>query len=119
MPVKIKRAYDPPESADGKRYLVDRLWPRGRRRDALQLDEWLKQLAPSTSLRRWYNHEPERWEEFKVRYRSELRSPEQQTLLQDLATESAHGMVTLVFAAGDEARNEAVVLKGTLDDMVG
>jgi uncharacterized protein YeaO (DUF488 family) len=116
MAVILKRAYEPPAASDGKRYLVDRLWPRGLRREALQLDGWLKELAPSTSLRRWFGHVPDRWEDFKTRYRAELDAPEVQALLQRLARESAHGPVTLVFAAKDEARNEAVVLKDVIDE---
>ena len=116
MTVKLKRAYEPPEPDDGERYLVDRLWPRGVRREALQLHGWLKELAPSTELRRWYNHEPELWDEFKVRYRGELAAPASQVLLQQLAT-AADGQITLIFAARDEARNEAVVLKEIIEKM--
>lgn len=116
MTVQLKRAYAPPDPADGKRFLVDRLWPRGLRRDALLLTGWLKDLAPSTELRRWYNHVPERWEEFRTRYRSELLSPERQADLAYLADESAHGQITLVFGTRDTERNEAVVLKEVLED---
>lgn len=117
MTIKLKRAYSPPEPDDGKRYLVDRLWPRGIRKEALQLTAWLKDLAPSTSLRRWYGHVPERWREFQARYKSELEAPQPHALLEDLAREAKSGAVTLVYAAKDEERNEAVVLKDLLDAM--
>jgi len=117
MTVKLKRAYSPAEPQDGKRYLVDRLWPRGVRKDTLKLDGWLKDLAPSTELRRWYNHDPERWDEFQVRYQAELEASAQQATLQDLAKESREATVTLIFAAKDEDRNEAVVLKEVLTEM--
>jgi uncharacterized protein YeaO (DUF488 family) len=117
MTVKLKRAYSPAAPRDGKRYLVDRLWPRGVRKDALKLDAWLKNLAPSTELRRWFNHDPQRWDEFQVRYRAELEAPERQALLQDLAKESRAGTVTLVFAAKDEVRNEAAVLSDVIAAM--
>ena len=116
MAVKLKRAYEPAEPEDGQRYLVDRLWPRGRRREALELAGWLKDLAPSTSLRQWYNHEPERWAEFTLRYRKELSSPEKQVVLDSLSEQTMHGSVTLVFAARDEVRNEATVLKEVLEE---
>ena len=116
MTITVKRAYEPPSANDGKRYLVDRLWPRGIRREALRLDGWLKDLAPSTELRRWYGHLPERWPEFKSRYRAELMSTSAQSLVQRLALESVEGPVTLVFAARDESRNEAVVLKEVIEE---
>jgi uncharacterized protein YeaO (DUF488 family) len=114
--VHLKRAYDPAEVADGKRYLVDRLWPRGVRKEALKLEGWLKELAPTTELRRWYNHDPERWEEFQARYRAELQTPERKALLDELVRESRNGDVTLVFAAKDEERNEATVIKQVVEE---
>ncbi|HET7411639.1 MAG TPA: DUF488 domain-containing protein [Pararhizobium sp.] len=107
--LKIKRAYDPPEHSDGKRVLVDRLWPRGVSKDELKLDYWWKELAPSAELRRWFGHDPERWEEFSKRYREELAArPEDLDRLRGL---SADRPVTLVYAAKDEDHNNAVVLK--------
>ncbi|MGH7968260.1 MAG: DUF488 domain-containing protein [Limisphaerales bacterium] len=108
MELRIKRAYEPAASEDGERYLVDRLWPRGLRKEALRLSAWLKDVAPSDALRRWFGHDPERWLEFRRRYREELRA--KKTLLQPLRDALKRGPVTLVYSAHDEARNQAVVL---------
>jgi uncharacterized protein YeaO (DUF488 family) len=115
MAVHLKRAYEPASASDGKRYLVDRLWPRGVKRDNLRLDGWLKELAPSTELRRWFGHEPGRWDEFRLRYQEELRRPEASGLIARLAREAQTGTVTLVFAAKDVRHNDAVVLKETIE----
>ena len=110
--IKLKRAYDPPTSDDGTRILIDRLWPRGVKKTDAAIDEWMKEIAPSTELRKWFGHDPSRWHEFQRRYRSEIRRhPEQLDRLRMLAQ---HGRVTLVFSARDEAHNDAVVLKNTL-----
>lgn len=114
MPVAIKRAYDPALPADGYRVLVDRLWPRGCSREELRLDAWMRELAPSTALRRWFGHEPARWSEFEARYRQELRSEEATASLARLAARAAEGQVTLVFAARDRLHNEARVLADEL-----
>jgi uncharacterized protein YeaO (DUF488 family) len=114
LPVRLKRAYDAPTPEDGKRYLVDRLWPRGVKRDDLRLDAWLKELAPSTNLRKWFGHDPDRWTEFRSRYKAELLSTERQSLLLHLAAEATSGTITLVFAARDVRHNEAVVLQQVL-----
>ncbi len=104
--IKLKRAYDAPASSDGYRILVDRIWPRGVSKEELKIDDWLKDAAPSTSLRKWFNHEPEKWNEFKKRYFEEL---EQNTDLADRIMK--HHTVTLVYAAKDQEHNNAVVLK--------
>jgi uncharacterized protein YeaO (DUF488 family) len=110
--IRIKRVYDPPEPEDGKRYLVDRLWPRGVKKEALKLDGWLKDVAPSDELRRWFGHDPSRWEEFHRRYTAELKAkPETwRTLLES----ARKGNLTLLFSARDERLNNAVVLKAFL-----
>lgn len=107
--VPIKRAYDPPARNDGKRVLVDRLWPRGLSREAAALDLWLKEIAPSTELRKWFGHDPDRWEEFQRRYETELEdaaAPAVDQLL-DLLKD---GPVTLIYGARDTEHNDAVVL---------
>ena len=110
--VQLKRAYAPAAADDGTRVLVDRLWPRGVRKDQAALDLWLKDLAPSTELRTWFNHDPARWAEFQARYVDELRQhPEQFQQLRDLAL---NGRVTLVYSAHDEDHNDAVVLRDQL-----
>ena len=107
--VKIKRIYDLPAPGDGRRVLIDRLWPRGLSRDEARIDEWLKEIAPSDELRKWFGHEPDRWEEFRRRYREELKAHNE--LLERLRGEARKGTVTLLFAAKDVEHNNAVVLK--------
>ena len=111
--IRIKRIYDPPSPDDGRRVLIDRLWPRGVARDEAKLDEWLKEVAPSDELRKWFGHDPARWEEFRSRYREELASHGE--LLDRLRAEARKETVTLLFAAKDEEHNNAVVLKELLD----
>ncbi len=115
--IRLKRAYEPPAPEDGERYLVDRLWPRGVGREALQLAGWLRELAPSHELRRWFSHDPARWEEFKARYREELASPQKQDLLQELAQKARSGTITLVYSARDDQHNNAVALREMLQQM--
>jgi uncharacterized protein YeaO (DUF488 family) len=110
MDISIKRAYEPAEPTDGHRVLVDRLWPRGRSREELHLDEWARELAPSPELRRWFGHDPARWQEFRRRYREELRRPEASAALARLAERAASGRVTLVYGARDTEHNGALVL---------
>jgi uncharacterized protein YeaO (DUF488 family) len=112
MDIRLKRAYDEPATDDGYRVLVDRLWPRGVARDRAQLDEWARELAPSNELRRWFGHEPERFDEFRRRYEAELE--EQRTKLEELRGRARAGTVTLVYAARDTAHNDAVVLADVL-----
>ena len=107
----MKRAYDPPSDEDGERILVDRLWPRGLAKDEARLSSWLKEVAPSPELRKWYGHDPARWEEFRKRYAMELRDPGKRALLESIAWKSRRGVVTLVYGARDRERNHAVVLK--------
>lgn len=116
MPFRIKRVYEPFEEGDGERYLVDRLWPRGWRKEEARLAGWLRDLAPSDELRRFFAHDPARWEEFRKRYRRELSRPEVAPLLEELRQKAQRGTVTLLYAARDEERNNAVVLKEFLEE---
>ena len=110
--IKLKRAYERPAADDGVRILIDRLWPRGVSKAAAAIDQWAKDIAPSTALRKWFGHDPARWQEFRRRYAKELRQhPEELARLRALAKQ---GPVTLVFSARDEHHNDAVVLKGLL-----
>ena len=106
--LKLKRVYEPAASSDGRRILVDRLWPRGMSKRRVAIDEWMKELAPSTELRQWFGHDPNKWPEFQRRYRRELR--EHKTEVHRIVTLASRGRVTLVFGARDEAHNDAVVL---------
>jgi uncharacterized protein YeaO (DUF488 family) len=107
--VKIKRVYEPKKKSDGMRILVDRLWPRGLSKRKAGIDDWMKDIAPSTALRKWFAHEPAKWVAFRTRYKAELRrKPEQLRHLRALARQ---GRVTLMYSAHDEAHNNAVVLK--------
>ena len=112
LDVRLKRAYLPPSPEDGVRVLVDRLWPRGVRKADAAIDRWLKELAPSTELRRWFGHQPSRWEEFRRRYAAELSR--NTALLDELRTLAQKGRLTLVYAARDEVHNEAVMLREVL-----
>jgi uncharacterized protein YeaO (DUF488 family) len=110
----LKRVYDPAEESDGTRVLVDRLWPRGLSKDKAAIGHWAKDVAPSDELRRWFAHAPERWEEFQTRYRDELESPEAQEGIAALRAMARKGRVTLLYAAKNEAMNNAVVLRDYL-----
>ena len=110
--VRIKRAYEPPAAEDGARILIDRLWPRGVKKEALALTEWAKALAPSTELRQWFNHDPALWDEFRRRYAAELRA--QRPAFDALRERARHGVVTLVYSAHDETVNNAVAMLGFL-----
>jgi uncharacterized protein YeaO (DUF488 family) len=112
MPIQIKRVYDPASPDDGYRVLVDRLWPRGISRQSAKLDAWVKELSPSTELRQWFGHEPERFEEFRRRYIEELR--DERPRLTDLRRRAREGMLTLVYSAHDTEHNDAVVLAEVL-----
>lgn len=114
--LNIKRIYDDPSADDGKRYLIDRVWPRGVGKEKAALDGWLKDLAPSTALRVWFNHEPAKWEAFTQRYREELSAPAMAPLVKKLREEATQGPVTLLFAAKDKEHNNAVYLKYFLDN---
>lgn len=112
--VWIRRAYDEPTNNDGYRVLVDRVWPRGVSKEDAQLDEWCKQIAPSTELRKWFGHDPERWDEFRSRYRGELE--DRDDLVDALVERTTDGRVTLVFGAKDTDHNQAVVLAELIDE---
>jgi uncharacterized protein YeaO (DUF488 family) len=112
MDIRLKRAYCKPERLDGFRVLVDGLWPRGLSKDDLQLDGWLKELAPSAALRRWFGHDADRWQEFRQRYFAEL--DENPDLINVLLHELRRGRVTLVYGAREEKFNNAVALKDYL-----
>lgn len=113
--IVLKRAYEFPTERDGERILVDRLWPRGVAKGELRLDGWLKEVAPSPELRKWFGHDPARWAEFRRRYERELSRPEVRPRLVELARRGSRGRLTLVYAAKDELHNHAVVLRGFLD----
>ena len=110
--IKLKRAYEAPAASDGTRILVDRLWPRGVKKADAAIEEWMKDVAPSSALRKWFGHDPARWQEFRRRYLKELR--EHPDALERLRALAREGPITLVFAAHDEAHNDAVVLRDVL-----
>lgn len=113
MPVvRIKRIYDAPARTDGLRVLVDRVWPRGITKKAAALDLWVKEVAPSTELRKWFNHDPQRWMDFRLRYRHELQEHHKE--LEELRTQAAKRRVTLLYGARDTEHNQAVVLREAL-----
>ncbi|RAJ83238.1 uncharacterized protein YeaO (DUF488 family) [Chitinophaga dinghuensis] len=112
--IQIKRVYEEYEEKDGYRILVDRLWPRGLSREKAHLDEWLKDIAPTDELRKWFNHDPERYTEFKQRYEKELK--EHAGLLEEIRKKAAHHRVTLLYGAHDEQHNQAVVLLEVLSE---
>lgn len=112
MEIRLKRAYEPAEPADGYRVLVDRLWPRGLSRERAGIDQWERELAPSTELRQWFGHEPSRFPEFRRRYLEELRA--HRPLLAELRRRARDGTLTLVYAAKDTDHNDAVVLAEVL-----
>lgn len=111
--IRTKRVYDDATEADGYRVLVDRVWPRGVSKDKAAVDQWMKEIAPSTGLRKWFGHEPERWPEFRKRYRAELEKHGE--LVDELRRHAARKALTLVYAAKDEEHNQAVVLKELLE----
>ena len=110
--IKLKRAYEAPSPDDGTRILVDRLWPRGISKEKAALDQWMKEIAPSTELRKWFDHDPKRWTEFRRRYAEEVR--EHPDLVAELRLLARGGTITLVYAAHDETHNDAVVLRDVL-----
>src|SRR5579862_9155547 len=110
--VKLKRAYEPATAADGTRILIDRLWPRGVKKADAAIDQWVKDIAPSTALRKWFGHDPVRWQEFRRRYAKEVRAHSEQ--LDRLRTLARRGPITLVYSAQDEVHNDAVALRSFL-----
>jgi uncharacterized protein YeaO (DUF488 family) len=117
MDVRLKRAYEPAGAADGYRVLVDRLWPRGVSKEKAQLDEWARELAPSSQLRTWFGHDPARFDEFRRRYLEELAAHEAK--LAELRERASEGTLTLVYAARDSEHNDAVVLADVLRRRAG
>lgn len=108
--IKTRRIYEDPQSDDGERVLVDRLWPRGVSKDEAKLDDWAKELAPSDELRKWFDHDPDKWGKFKQRYRAELSAANKSEKMKRLAEKSRSGNVTLLYAAKDEEMNNARAL---------
>ena len=120
MPLLIRRAYDPPAPDDGCRVLVDRLWPRGLKREAAGIDHWLRELAPSNELRTWFAHDPARWDEFRQRYAEELQAPAAAPALAELRSLiAAHRVVTLIYGARDTTCNNAEALRLWLEAGAG
>ncbi len=113
----IKRAYEAPAKSDGVRILVDRLWPRGVGKESLEISFWMKDLGPSNTLRRWFGHDPEKWDEFRKRYLKELKRPEAVSMLREIAETAREGTVTLIYGAKDEEHNQAVVLKQAIESL--
>src|SRR5690348_12948728 len=113
MTIKIKRVYEQPDRKDGERILVDRLWPRGLTREKAVVDLWLKEIAPSTELRKWFDHDPEKWQRFRGRYETEIRH--KVDLIKVLRQKAREGTITLIYGARDEKHNEALVLKQFLE----
>jgi uncharacterized protein YeaO (DUF488 family) len=107
--VKLKRAYEPPAADDGMRILVDRLWPRGISKERAAIDQWMKEISPSTELRKWFGHDPARWNEFRRRYAKEVR--QNTDLLEQLRSLARQGPITLIYSAHDEEHNDAVELR--------
>lgn len=112
--VQIKRVYETPEASDGLRVLVDRLWPRGLSKASFPHDLWCKDLAPSTGLRTWFGHKPERWDQFRRDYTAELQSEPAQAMIGGILAQAGDGMITLLYGARDTEHNQAVVLAETL-----
>jgi uncharacterized protein YeaO (DUF488 family) len=117
MNIKIKRVYEQPDKDDGRRILVDRLWPRGLTKEKAGVDLWLKDIAPSTELRKWFGHDPDRWEEFKERYRAELEEADKMGVLRDIAERARGENVTLLFGAKDTRHNDARALEAFIREV--
>lgn len=115
MNIRLKRVYGPPDDADGKRILVERLWPRGLTKEKAQVDLWMKDIAPSTRLRKWFDHDPAKWAEFQKQYRDELEDNEEQVA--QLKTAIGKRKATLVYGAKDEEHNAAIVLLEFLESL--
>lgn len=111
--IGVARAYDPPGDDDGARYLVDRVWPRGIRKDTLRIEQWLRDVAPSNELRRWFGHDPQRWDDFVERYRAELDA--NRAAWEPLLEAASQGPITLVYGARDPEHNQAVALRDYLE----
>jgi len=116
MPVEIKRAYEAASAKDGYRVLVDGLWPRGITKEALKIDAWMREIAPSAELRKSYCHIPDKWEDFRKKYRRELSKPPRKALLDELVERARKGQLTLVFSARDAERSNAAVVAEMIRD---
>jgi uncharacterized protein YeaO (DUF488 family) len=116
--ISIRRAYENPAPEDGYRVLVDRLWPRGRSKETLQLALWARELAPTAELRKWFGHEAGRWDAFKERYRRELAAEDKQEQMRQLLANAKGSSITLVYGAKDQEHNQAVVLREALSDLL-
>ena len=114
--IKMKRIYDQPAKEDGFRILVDRLWPRGISKEKVKVDLWLREIAPSNDLRKWFSHDPKKWGDFKIRYERELKG-KQELLHKIKEAEKEKGIVTILYSARDEEHNNAVVLNAVLKNM--
>lgn len=114
LQINLKRAYEDKTRQDGYRVLVDRVWPRGRSKETLELDQWARELAPSDKLRKWFNHDVQRWEEFRQRYDDELKEEEKQAQIRQLLADASGRTITLVYGARDTEHNQAVVLRDAL-----
>ena len=112
MTISLKRAYDSSSQSDGARFLVERLWPRGVKKTSLKIDAWIKDVAPTTELRKWFNHDPAKWEEFRRRYFEQLKN--HRAALQPILDAAQNGPVTLIYSSHDEVHNNAVALKDFL-----
>lgn len=117
MTIKLKRAYEPAGRSDGARLLVERLWPRGLTKEKAAIDEWFKEIAPSPELRKWYGHDPARWQAFRKRYLGELRAKPEE--VERMRARIGKGPVTFIYAAKDEKRNSARLLKDYLEGRAG
>ncbi|MGD2129226.1 MAG: DUF488 domain-containing protein [Lysobacterales bacterium] len=117
MKIGVKRVYDKPDPADGKRILVDRLWPRGLSKEGAKIDHWLRSVAPSNDLRKWYQHDPAKWAEFKKRYFAELR--ENASAVDELAGHLRQGKVTFLYSSREQQYNNAVALRVYLENVSG
>jgi uncharacterized protein YeaO (DUF488 family) len=116
MRIAIHRVYDSSPTMPGKRVLVDRVWPRGIKKEDLHLDLWMRDVAPSTALRKWFGHDPKRWDEFQRRYRAELKQPAQRAQLDELVTMARKSPVTLLYGARDQEHNQALALSRVVED---
>lgn len=112
--IRLKRVYDPPAEDDGRRILVDRLWPRGLKKERARIDEWRKEWAPSDALRKWFKHDPAKWDEFCARYRDELAEAGRMEDLRELARSAKRMTITLCYGAADQEHNQAVALQALL-----
>ncbi len=113
--IKLKRAYDEPAAGDGCRILVDRIWPRGKTKESLKIDEWLRDIAPSNELREWFGHDRQKWNEFKKRYFTELKNKNE--LIEKIRSQAKNNTVTLVYSAKEEQFNNAEALKEYLENL--